>query len=334
MIRQLRSSSGMIAIAALFGSGSAVYGQAYRPAPPVTSDQVASWMTELSNWGRWGPEDQLGTLNLVTAARRATAFGLVRDGVAISLARPLSTDTTADNGSPLLHTVRRFEAFEPDVGAANDRLSISYHGYAHTHVDALNHIFYRGQAYNGYSSESVIDPDAPRLGIDQMSEGIATRAVLVDLPELFGVPYLEPGHAILAEDLEAWERRVGIRVGAGDALLIRTGRWARRAEMGPWPPNEFAGLHASTASWLKERDVAVLGGDAASDVQPSGVQDMSLPLHVLAIVGLGMPLLDNLDLEQLSRVSRERGQYEFLMVLLPLRVVGGIGSPASPVAVF
>ena len=189
MIRQLRSSSGMIAIAALCGSGGAVDGQAYRPAPPVTSDQIGTLMTELSNWGRWGSDDELGTLNLVTAARKAAAFGLVRDGVVIPLARPLSTDTTADNGSPLLHTVRYFEAFEPDVGAANDRLSISYHGYAHTHVDALNHIFYRGQAYNGYSSESVIDQDAPRLGIDQMSEEIATRAVLVDLPELFGVPW-------------------------------------------------------------------------------------------------------------------------------------------------
>ena len=155
------------------------------------------------------------------------------------------------------------------------------------------------------------------------------------MPRHLGVDYLEPGHAITAADIEAWEKKNKVRIGSGDVLLIRTGRWANVALNGQWNFLEkAAGAHASLATFLKERDVAMIGCDGVSDVMPSGVEGLANPLHELVLAGLGMPILDNLDLEAVARVAAEQNRETFLFVGAPLRVVGGTGSPLNPLAVF
>ena len=299
---------------------------------PVTKADVDRWMIDLSNWGRWGKEDQLGTLNLLTPALRLAAARLVREGVSYSLAHDALTSRAPDNIAPFGHQMLRTGLKDPD--GASDQFSVNYHGYTITHMDALCHAFYHGRMYNGYPKELVTELGAAKLGIEQVRDGLFGRAVLVDIPRLKGVDYLEPGEAIYVPDLEAWEKKSGVTVKAGDILLIRTGRWARRAAKGPWDMAKIAGLHVSCARWMKQRDIAILGSDAASDVVPSGVEGVAMPVHQIAIIAMGTWILDNLDLEAVSAAAQARKRWEFLLHVAPLPVVGGTGSPINPVATF
>ena len=303
-----------------------------RVPPVVTKSDVDRWMTELSNWGRWGKEDQMGTLNLLTAARRAASARLVREGVSFSLAHDALTVRAADNLVPFGHQMLRTGTKDPD--GASDLLTINYHGYTITHLDALCHAFYQGKMYNGYPRELVTDGGAAKLGIEKLRDGIFGRAVLFDIPRLRGEYFLEPGTPILVQDLEDWEKHTGLTLKPGDILLVRTGRWARRANKGPWDMAKIAGLHASCAPWLRKRDIAILGSDAASDVVPSGVEGVAMPIHQIAIIALGTWILDNLDLEAVSAAAQARKRWDFLLHVAPLPVVGGTGSPINPVATF
>jgi kynurenine formamidase len=300
----------------------------------ATKADFDRWMKQLSNWGRWGADDQKGTVNLITPAKVKQAAALVKEGITVSLAHPLLTERAADNGNPLTHTMTA-TGENPVAGAyAMDRYEISYHGYAHTHMDALGHAFQNGKMYNGYSQSSVTAQGAAKNDITAYRNGIVTRGVLVDIPALKGVPYLEPGTPVYVEDLEAWERKTGLRIGSGDAVFVRTGRWARRAEKGAWSTAQLAGLHVSVVPWLKQRDAAILGGDGASDVMPSQVEGVSQPVHFLMLVAIGSPLFDNCDLEALAQTAQRLGRYEFLFSAAPLAVPGGTGSPLNPIAVF
>lgn len=299
----------------------------------VSAEQFARWMKEISNWGRWGPSDERGTLNLITADTRRAAAELVRDGVSVSLARDLDTQADSVNTRPFEHTLTIGEFGGHTV--AGDIYSVQYHGFAHSHIDGLPHFAHRGLLYNGFPVSGLRPTGADKLGIHNAADGIVTRGVLVDMAAHRGVDYLEPGTAITVDDLEAWERSSGVRLGRGDVLLLRTGRWEAVRQQGPWHPVDgAAGLHASVALWLKARDIAVIGSDAVSDVMPSNVEGLVNPLHELVLVGLGMPILDNLDLEALSREAQERGRWTFLFIGAPLRVRGGTGSPLNPLAVF
>ena len=192
--------------------------------------------------------------------------------------------------------------------------------------------------YNGVDRATATAQGCAELDVTTMRDGIQTSGVLIDIPWLRGVEWLEPGTPIYPEELEAWEKKTGITVSPGDVVLLRTGRWARRAAKGPWGPAEgAAGLHISCAKWLKDRGVAILGSDAGSDVVPSlveGAVGVYLPLHEIAIAMLGIPIIDNADLERASEEARKRNRWEFLFTLAPLRVVGGTGSPANPIATF
>jgi kynurenine formamidase len=217
-----------------------------------------------------------------------------------------------------------------------DRYAVSYHGYAHSHIDALCHILYKDQTYNGYARADVnTDKGCTKLGIDNLKNGVITRGVLVDIARLKGVPYLEPGTAIYVEDLEAWEKKAGVKIGSGDALLLRTGRWARRAAVGPWNVGQSAaGLHASVATWLKARGVALLGSDAAEDVTPSRVEGVALPIHTLCITAMGINLLDNQDLESVAGTAARLNRWDFMLTIAPVPVVGGTGFPLNALATF
>ncbi len=289
-------------------------------------------MTELSNWGRWGKDDQLGALNLITPAKRKEALALVREGISVSLARDVEKEKATDNGSPFIHSMDRTGTNNPGFSCA-DTFKVSYHGMAHTHIDSLCHMFHEGKMYNGFSQTNVTAEGAQKLGVQNLKPGILTRGILIDIPVLKNLEFLEPGTAIYPEDLDAWEKKTGIKVRAGDVVFIRTGRWARRAAVGPWN-GKFAGLHGSCARWLKQRDVAVVGSDAASDVLPSGVEGVAMPIHQLSLIAMGVWILDNCDLEAVSAAAKQRARWEFLLVVAPLAVPGGTGSPVNPIATF
>jgi kynurenine formamidase len=170
------------------------------------------------------------------------------------------------------------------------------------------------------------------LGITGLKAGIVTKAVLVDVPRLRGVPYLEPGTRVYREDIEAWERQTGARVEPGDALLIRTGRWARRSAL--TDETGTAGMDASFLPFLAERDVALLGGDTAHEVRDNIPGFDVTVVHKFAIVARGMNLLDNLDLEEVAEAAARLQRWEFLIMASPVRVPNGTGSPINPIAMF
>jgi kynurenine formamidase len=297
----------------------------------MTKADVDRQMTELSNWGRWGKDDQLGTLNLITPAKRKQAIALVKEGYPISLSHNELTEKVADNPSPFMHTMIMPKAGST-VGYVMDNYAVSYHGLAHTHLDALCHGFYEGKSYNGFPESEVTEQGCIHDSILVAKKGIMTRGILMDIAALKGVDYLEPGTPIYPEDLDAWEKKAGVKVGPGDVIFIRTGRWARRAEKGP--TNKYAGLHASCAKWLHDRGVAILGSDDAQDVSPSQVEGVGLPIHQLALVAMGLYIFDNVDLEELSKEAAKRKRWEFLLTAAPMAIEGGTGSPLNPIATY
>ena len=295
--------------------------------------QFDQWFNEISNWGRWGQDDELGTLNLITPAVKVKAAGLVRQGVTISLARDLDKVKSEYNPHPFEQATSVISFGSQAI--ASDVYAVQYHGAAHTHIDALAHVFHKGRMYNGLPVELIRPDGSEKLGIHNMKDGIFTRGVLVDMAWLRGLDFLEPGYAITASDLEAWEAKAEVIIGTGDALLVRTGRWQRDRQLGPSDLRDgAAGLHASVAKWLKARDVAVVGSDGGNDVLPYSVASVSFPFHVLAVAALGMPLLDSLDLDALASEALKQGRWEFLFIGAPLRVEGGTGAPINPLAVF
>ncbi len=300
---------------------------------PATAADFDRWMKELSNWGRWGKSDELGTLNLITPATRIAAARLVREGLAVSLSHDVEKEKATDNNRPFVHEMLS-SSEKPGAEIFTDSFSVAHHGVVHTHLDALCHFSYRGFMYNGLSIKEVTSKGAGRLSIETARNGIFARGLLIDIPELKGVPYLEPGTAIFPEDLDAWEKKTGMRVQSGDVVFIRTGRWARRAEKGPWSMAERAGLHATSVAWLHKRDISVLGSDAASDVGPSQIDGVQQPVHTLVMVAMGTPILDNCDLEQISKVARAKKRWDFLLTTSPLTVSGATGSPLNPIAIF
>jgi kynurenine formamidase len=307
------------------------------PAQPVKTWTRADFdavMDRISNWGRWGKDDQLGALNLITPEKRRQAAALVREGVTVSLAR-LAIKQAADDSPAFVHRMVELPRRDADISSAADEYSVQYHGFTQTHLDGLCHLVYRGKMYNGFTQDELTPAGARKLGVDAFRNGILTRCVLMDIPRLQGVRYLEGGRPVYPDDLEAWERQAGVKVERGDAVLIRTGRWTRRQQEGPWDIMKgSAGLHASCLPWLKDRDVAVVGSDLALDVLPSGVEGVVLPVHWGLVVAMGVPILDNCDLEALGEAAASRRRWSFLLTVAPLAVEGGTGSPVNPLATF
>jgi kynurenine formamidase len=299
----------------------------------TTTADIERMMTQLSNWNRWGKADQMGTINLITPAKRKEAAALVREGEAISLAHDALTEKAADNPDPFIHKMN-YTGAHPNGDWFMDEYTVNFHGLAHTHMDSLAHTAWHGKMYNGFPQLDVTEKGAKELAITNFRNGIFTRGILVDIPRLKGVPYLEPGEAIYPEDLEAWEKKSGVKIGSGDVVLIRTGRWARRAAKGPWDPARVAGLHASCVPWLKQRDIAVAGSDACLDVLPSQVEGVIQPVHQLFLIAVGTPIFDNFDLEALGDAAAKHNRWSFLITVAPLAVGGGTGSPVNPTALF
>ena len=301
--------------------------------PLVSRAQYDAWFEELSNWGRWGPEDELGALNLITPAKRRAAAALVTEGFTVSLASIATTERTIDNPCPV-----EWRMLNASPGGATDTINyVCIHGPGTTHIDGFAHRFFDGRMWNGYPIEDLVTMDggAAKNAILTMRHGIVTRAVLYDIPRLKGVPYLEPGERIGVEDLEAWEARTGVRVGPGDAFLLRWGRWARQDAIGPFDTGaEAAGLDNSVIPWLRARDVALIGWETPGYMpQPAG--DLPrLALHDFALTMLGVHLLDRADFDELADAAAERNRWEFLLTIAPLPIPHGTGSPVNPIATF
>jgi len=303
----------------------------------LTAAEFATLFHSLQSWGRWGADDELGALNLLTAERVTAAARLVRSGVVVSLSLPLSTTTTPDCPTPAEFRMTQSNDAEVGLGAmgfAKDFVGVDYHSDGHTHIDALCHVAYEDRLYNGVAAGSITAEGAAAEAIDLVKDGLVGRGVLVDVPRLRGVPWLEPGEHVFREDLEVAEREHGVEIEEGDILLVRTGHARRLTELGPWDTaHSKAGLHPTTMSLLAERGVAALGCDGNSDTAPSTTEGVDFPIHVLAITAMGIHLLDYLQFEDLRRECERTGRWEFLFTAAPLRIIGGTGSPLNPVAV-
>jgi kynurenine formamidase len=301
---------------------------------PVDQATLDRWMQELSNWGRWGKNDQMGTVNLITPAKRKAAASLVKEGFAVSLSSDADTVKSADNEFPFGHEMVA-TGTDPNPMFGMDVYTSRYHGKVLTHFDSLSHMFYQGKMYNGYPQEKVDRTGAGQLAVTAYKNGFVSRGILMDIPRLKGVKYLDLSTPIYPADLEAWEKKAGLKVGAGDIVFIRTGRWARRAEKGPWnTETAAAGMHVTCARWFHQRDVAIVGSDTHGELMPSPVPGVPFPMHQLLLIAMGTPMFDNCDLEPLSEAAAARHRWEFLLTAAPLAVPKGTGSPLNPIAVY
>lgn len=316
---------------------------------PVDEDELLAWTRTLSNWGRWGPDDELGTLNYITSATRQAAAALVRDGDVVSCARPISTAPSADDavGRPPVrfmlstgeglndeHRVRPPGTEKARGSSAMEYVGFVFHSHTITHIDALSHVFWDGRLYNGYPGETVSARyGATRLAVTVASSGIVSRGVLADIARQRGHEWLRPGEPVLPAELEMAEQRAGMRVDEGDMLLVRTGRTVARAA-DPTGTVDVPGWHPTCLPWLHERRVALIGCDTTIDVTPSGSVAVRLPMSHIAIPTMGLWMLDNCDLEALGAACSQKQRWEFQFVLAPLPIEGGTGSPVNPLASF
>jgi len=285
-----------------------------------------------SNRGRWGADDGRGTLNFITPEKRVAAAHLVELGRIVPLARDLSTAASRSNPRPIVH--RMLEGGEPGATGSADSVDIAPHGYAVTHLDAFGHAFFEDRAYNGRSASDIWSEAGLRYGsIEGMREGVFTRGVLLDVARARGVDWLEAGDGVSAADLDRAETLAGVRVGSGDAVIVRVGLAAREAVQGEENPVRRAGLLPDCLPWLFDREVAVYGGDCIEQL-PSPYPRIPAPFHMVALVSMGLVLLDNPGVEQLAAVALELGRWEFLLTCAPMPIPGGTGSPVNPLAVF
>ncbi|MFF5923328.1 cyclase family protein [Streptomyces flavochromogenes] len=278
-----------------------------------------------------------GALRHLTPERVAAAASEVRLGRTVSMAAPIETVPGPDDPEPAVH---RMTGPSPrDLGSdalhfATDRFAMNVHGDADSHLDALCHVVFDGELYGGVPASTLTPEGARRLAVDLLGNGIVGRGVLLDIPRLRGVPWLEPGDHVTSGDLTAAEAAQGVRVGPGDLLFVRVGHRLRRTELGPWDSARArVGLHPTAVEFLAEREVSALGGDGNNDTAPSAVEGIAFPVHVLAIHAMGVHLMDYLRFEDLVPVCARAGRWSFLCAVAPLRLTGATGSPVNPIAV-
>jgi len=304
----------------------------------VSAAEFKALFRAVSNWGRWGEDDELGTLNELSADRIVAAARLVGSGDAVTLSHPWDTKKRIDNPHPADHHMTLLP--DVDIGSgtlrfAKDYVGVDYHNDTHTHIDALCHVALDGAFYNGKPSDALTRTAAGVNTIEAVKDGLVGRGVLLDVPRLRGIPWLEPGEHVFREDLEAAEREQRVTVERGDILLVRTGHARRLRELGPWDTaNAKAGLHPTTCLFLAERRIAALGSDGNGDTAPSTTEGLAFPIHALTLNAMGLHLLDYLQFEDLVPACERAARWEFLFVAAPLRIVGGTGSPLNPIAIF
>lgn len=309
-------------------------------ADATTEADVVGYLESMSNWGRWGDDDQLGALNLLTPDKIRAAAALVAEGRSVSLSRVVEFAPKPDwheAGIPPIHFMQASGDGAANEGAASayDWAGLPLHGHYVTHLDAHSHLFYERRTYNGTSAADVVtDRGATRGGIDAAGQGIVSRGVLLDVPRARGERWLDGNDAVTAADLDAAEALAGVSCEPGDVVLVRTGYGARRREPGGGASAGLPGLAAGCIPWIRDRDLAVLGTDTGTDPHPSGFTGRVVaPVHTVCIVAMGMWIIDNLDLELLGEECDGLGRRHFLFTAAPLRLKNSTGSPFNPLAV-
>ncbi len=297
---------------------------------------------KVSNWGRWGKDDERGTLNYLTSQKTAVAAQLVKTGQTISCARNFPVHPGPENPTPALHHIVMGGDDPcahgiPGMEVSLDFIGIAYHGLASSHIDALCHVFVDGKMYNGFPATEVRSTGARRNSIMAARDGICGRGVLLDIPRLRGASYVDPKQPVTPQELSDAETTQDVRVQEGDVLLVSVGRDAFREKHPPMPGDGplLAGLSPDCIPWLFDRRIAVLGSDAVHDSTPSPdpIEDWTIPVHMCGLVAMGLHLLDNLYLADLEKACAKARRWEFLLMVAPLRVEKGTGSPVNPIAV-
>jgi kynurenine formamidase len=303
----------------------------------VKNDEFDALFQRLRDLSAWGPDDRRGGLNNHSPERVLAAVGEVRLGRTTSLAAPLRSEVTIDNPEPSVHQMTSATGEHADptgLTFATDRLALNVHGNADSHIDALCHVIYRAALYNGVAADTLTASGASELSIEVARDGIVGRGVLLDIPRVRGVSWLEPGEHVTADDLAKAEQMQQVRVGTGDLLFVRVGHRRRRAELGAWDSaTARAGLHPTAWEFLAERRVSALGSDGNNDTAPSSVEGVEFPVHVLAINAMGLHLLDYLQFDELVPQCEAASRWSFLAVIAPLRLTEGTGSPVNPIAI-
>ena len=309
-----------------------------------TESEVLDWMNSLSNWGRWGAKDQKGCLNLITPDKSRQAATLVKSGLTVSCARPITTDMAPD----ITYQVQRFmvdsgEGRDTDTeerrlirrGAA-EFIGMVFHGQTITHIDALSHYSWNAQLYNGQPANMITSREGAQTHSIELAEnGIVTKGVLLDIPKAHGVNWLDPDRPVMPEDLEQAAELHGVSITEGDILLVRTGNYKMRLSEGAnINGNPATACHVACTPWFKEKGIAMLGTDTSNDVRPSQYDKITAPLHTVSLVTLGLWLIDNANLEDLAIMCANTGRYEFMLTLAPLRLHKVTGSPVNPIALF
>jgi kynurenine formamidase len=310
-------------------------GNSERP-PTLDAAAFSALYQRLRQATPWGPDDRRGGLNYLTPDKVLAAAAEVRLGRTVTLEAPIETQAAPDNPEPAMDemTGTGDQADPAGLTFARDRLTMNVHGNADSHIDALCHVMYQARLYNGVPADTVTSAGAAELSIEVARDGIVGRGVLLDIPRLHGVPWLEPGDHVTAGDLARAEEAQRVRVGEGDLLFVRVGHRERRNALGPWDSAATrAGLHPAAMEFVAERKVAALGSDSNNDTSPSAAEGVDFPVHVLALNAMGLHLLDWLQFDDLVPICADAGRWSFCCVIAPLRLEHGTGSPVNPIAI-
>jgi kynurenine formamidase len=314
--------------------------------PEMNIETVRELARRLRNWGRWGKDDELGTLNFITPEKIVAAAKTVRRGKVFSLAIPFDSQGPqtgfAGRVNPLHFMIQDggdvasgAQDWVPALRWCDDAVTMPLQ--CATQWDALAHIYFDGKMYNDRGPEMVNSSGARANSIDKAKDRIVSRGVLLDIPRLRGVDWLKPGEAIYPQDLDGAAAKAGVKIASGDILLIRTGQMAQvRAERswGNYSGGPAPGLSLTTAEWLAKNEIAGYATDTwGTEVIPNETPDVFQPLHCVAIVNMGMLVGEIFNLEELAADCAADGAYEFLFVAPPLTITGAVGSPINPQAI-
>jgi kynurenine formamidase len=297
----------------------------------LTDAELEAMFHRCSNTGKWGANDELGTLNYITPAKRVAAAQLVKTGEVVSVGRDLSTRQSKTNGQPVVHMMMFSAANSPSCG---DYFTIASHGMVVTHMDALCHFSWKDQLYNGRKRSETLTPSGARWGsIYAQRQGIVTRGVLLDVAAARGVTWYQPDEYVTVADLEAAEKRQRVRVESGDAIFVRTGMERMETELGEQDVYPRAGLHAECVEWMHNRQVSVYGGDCIEKL-PYPSESFTSAVHMIVLASMGLPILDWPALTELASTCERLGRWDYLLTTAPLRLPGGTASPINPLAIF
>jgi len=316
-----------------------------RTFPPLDADEllreIAMLGDRVRNWGRWGADDEIGTLNFITPAKRAAAAQLVRKGLTFSLQIPMNGKgpmTGVGRVNPV-HTMTAtgcddVQLFPMAAGARYTDDVMFLYLQSGTEWDGLAHVFYGDKLYNGYDASTVDSNGAHKVGIDKTCSSYVSRGVVLDVARFHGVDCLDPMHRIDGDELDAVAAAQGVSIESGDIILVRTGILAHYARTGRWDVyhGSHPGLHHRAAIWLHDHEIAAVASDNGSVEGVDKQSLLAIPLHQLALRDMGLPLGETFNLEALAADCAADGVYECFFVAPALNITGAVGSPVNPLA--